>query len=138
MDPMSSPGAVSSQQRRQAVDTESGTHEGKRRKVRKGTHSCWECKRRKMKCIFSLITSAACNGCRRRGSKCVRQEFPDEAALPMDKTTHDAGILVDQWIQHASNDTITSATRKTSMPSDDGRKTDYSILTPASMNSKFS
>ncbi|KAE8345171.1 hypothetical protein BDV24DRAFT_160007 [Aspergillus arachidicola] len=26
--------------------------QAKRRKVRKGTHSCWECKRRKMKCRF--------------------------------------------------------------------------------------
>jgi hypothetical protein len=50
----------------------------KRRKVRKGTHSCWECKRRKMKCIFDpRISSTSCNGCRRRGSPCIGQEFSE-------------------------------------------------------------
>jgi hypothetical protein len=52
-----------------------------RRKVRKGTHSCWECKRRKMKCRFDpRIASASCNGCRRRGSPCISQEFPEDLA----------------------------------------------------------
>lgn len=56
--------------------------EAKRRKLRKGTHSCWECKRRKMKCIFDPAkNSTICNGCRRRGSKCVSQDFPEEASL---------------------------------------------------------
>lgn len=51
----------------------------KRRKVRKGTHSCWECKRRKMKCRFDpRIASTSCNGCRRRGSPCISQEFPED------------------------------------------------------------
>ncbi|KAJ5980494.1 hypothetical protein N7481_007792 [Penicillium waksmanii] len=51
----------------------------KRRKVRKGTHSCWECKRRKMKCIFDpRISRTSCNGCRRRGSSCIGQEFPED------------------------------------------------------------
>ncbi|KAF2496440.1 hypothetical protein BU16DRAFT_437020, partial [Lophium mytilinum] len=51
----------------------------KRRKVRKGTRSCWECKRRKMRCIFD--TEAICKGCRRRGSKCISQEFPEDVLL---------------------------------------------------------
>ncbi|KAJ5492006.1 hypothetical protein N7453_010103 [Penicillium expansum] len=51
----------------------------KRRKVRKGTHSCWEYKRRKMKCRFDpRIASTSCNGCRRRGSPCISQEFPED------------------------------------------------------------
>ncbi|KAL5358546.1 hypothetical protein BJX96DRAFT_183012 [Aspergillus floccosus] len=56
-----------------------------RRKVRKGTHSCWECKRRKMKCRFDpRIASASCNGCRRRGSPCISQEYPEDLAyIPM-------------------------------------------------------
>ncbi|KAL4784724.1 hypothetical protein BJX76DRAFT_204471 [Aspergillus varians] len=55
--------------------------QARRRKVRKGTHSCWECKRRKMKCRFDpRIASASCNGCRRRGSPCISQEFPDDLA----------------------------------------------------------
>jgi hypothetical protein len=56
-----------------------------RRKVRKDAHSCWECKRRKMKCRFDpRIVSASCNGCRRRGSPCISQEFPEDLAyVPM-------------------------------------------------------
>ncbi|PWY83697.1 hypothetical protein BO94DRAFT_536386 [Aspergillus sclerotioniger CBS 115572] len=49
----------------------------KRRKVRKGTRSCWECKRRKVRCIFSSPASLFCDHCRRRGSTCISQEHPD-------------------------------------------------------------
>ncbi|KAI5861395.1 hypothetical protein GGS23DRAFT_598549 [Durotheca rogersii] len=58
-----------------------------RRKLRKGTHSCWECKRRKMKCIFNAVTDAACNGCLRRGSECVSQEFPEGTSLALNGTS---------------------------------------------------
>ncbi|CAI7654822.1 unnamed protein product [Penicillium glandicola] len=54
--------------------------EAKRRKIRKGTRSCWECKQRKIKCVYTDPSSPAdaeiiCIGCQRRGSKCVSQEF---------------------------------------------------------------
>jgi hypothetical protein len=52
----------------------------KRRKVRKGTQSCWECKRRKTRCIFSDSDNPVCDGCRRRGTQCLGQEFFDEPA----------------------------------------------------------
>ena len=48
----------------------------KRRKVRKGTRSCWECRRRKEKCTFDS-SADICIRCHRRGSKCVGQEFPE-------------------------------------------------------------
>lgn len=51
---------------------------GKRRKVRKGTHSCWECRRRKVKCIFALPDDATCIICRRRGKRCIGQEIADD------------------------------------------------------------
>ena len=51
----------------------------KRRRLRKGTHSCWECKRRKMKCIYEPLANT-CNGCWRRGCQCLTQEFPDVAS----------------------------------------------------------
>src|SRR5690242_11661581 len=42
--------------------------EPKRRKVRKGTQSCWECKRRKVRCTFSEpAEESVCDGCKRRG-----------------------------------------------------------------------
>ncbi|KAL4738592.1 hypothetical protein BDV11DRAFT_134947 [Aspergillus similis] len=54
-------------------------HHSKRRKVRKGTRSCWECKRRKVRCIFASAEHAVCNNCRRRGTACVSQELHDTA-----------------------------------------------------------
>lgn len=45
----------------------------KQSKVRKGTHSCRECRRRKVKCIFLSPSDIQCAMCRRRGSKCTSQ-----------------------------------------------------------------
>ncbi|KAI0179007.1 hypothetical protein GGR52DRAFT_579065 [Hypoxylon sp. FL1284] len=53
----------------------------KRRKIRKGTQSCWECKRRKIRCTFAAPTVAVCDGCRSRRTKCISQEYDDAAAL---------------------------------------------------------
>lgn len=46
-----------------------------RRKVRKGTRSCWECKRNKTKCNLASTLDAICGGCKRRGVQCLSQEF---------------------------------------------------------------
>ncbi|KAM5349138.1 hypothetical protein ACJ41O_008961 [Fusarium nematophilum] len=52
----------------------------KRRNIRKGTRSCWECKRRKARCTFENASDTICIGCSRRGSACVSQEFPEETS----------------------------------------------------------
>ncbi|KAK4205559.1 hypothetical protein QBC40DRAFT_215144 [Triangularia verruculosa] len=49
----------------------------RRRKVRKGTHSCWECRRRKIRCQFGKQDDTACLPCQARGSVCRSQEFVD-------------------------------------------------------------
>ncbi|KAK1723629.1 uncharacterized protein BDZ83DRAFT_625649 [Colletotrichum acutatum] len=54
----------------------------KRRKLRKGTQSCWECKRRKARCTFSPSTQNICDGCKRRGSDCVSQDVADAPPPP--------------------------------------------------------
>ena len=54
--------------------------EPRRRKVRKGTQSCWECKRRKVRCNFVATTDLICDGCKRRKTTCIGQEFPDDSA----------------------------------------------------------
>ncbi|KAL2813187.1 hypothetical protein BDW59DRAFT_34788 [Aspergillus cavernicola] len=59
----------------------------KRRKIRKGTTSCWECKRRKVRCSLVDDPEAACVSCRRRGTTCVTQDHPNE----VDETTQLAG-----------------------------------------------
>ncbi|KAK3997531.1 hypothetical protein QBC44DRAFT_315011 [Cladorrhinum sp. PSN332] len=65
-----------------AVDLSSSA---KRRKVRKGTRSCWECKRRKIRCTFTTTGDSVCIGCRRRGATCVSQEFAEQTSPVTDR-----------------------------------------------------
>ncbi|KAI0445265.1 hypothetical protein F4803DRAFT_509093 [Xylaria telfairii] len=57
-----------------------------RRKVRKGTKSCWECKHRKIKCVFKLPTDEICMRCTRRGARCVGQEHPEVMTTSLDRS----------------------------------------------------
>ncbi|KAK4175164.1 hypothetical protein QBC36DRAFT_302223 [Triangularia setosa] len=57
----------------------------KARRIRKGTHSCWECKRRKIRCTFAALGDAVCIGCHRRGTDCRSQELPEELSTPADR-----------------------------------------------------
>ncbi|KAE8382677.1 hypothetical protein BDV26DRAFT_222625 [Aspergillus bertholletiae] len=43
------------------------------KRMRKGTHSCVSCRRRKVRCIFPANNSTKCIHCIRRGSPCVPQ-----------------------------------------------------------------
>ncbi|OQE46825.1 hypothetical protein PENCOP_c001G04936 [Penicillium coprophilum] len=45
-----------------------------RKRMRKGTRSCTECRRRKIRCTFHPNRPTVCNECRSRGMKCVDQE----------------------------------------------------------------
>uniref|UniRef100_A0A8H7K8N4 Zn(2)-C6 fungal-type domain-containing protein n=1 Tax=Bionectria ochroleuca TaxID=29856 RepID=A0A8H7K8N4_BIOOC len=56
---------------------EAGSMSLPRRILRKGTHSCAECKRRKTRCFFESPTATTCVGCQRRGTACIGQEFVD-------------------------------------------------------------
>jgi hypothetical protein len=58
----------------------------KRRKVRKGTHSCWECRRRKVRCIFEPPDDVSCITCKRRGSDCVGQDIVDDSTVSSAKS----------------------------------------------------
>lgn len=49
----------------------------KRRKIRKGTFSCWECKHRKTRCEFESASNTTCLSCQRRGLPCISQECAD-------------------------------------------------------------
>jgi hypothetical protein len=85
--------------------------EPKKRKVRKGTQSCWECKRRKIRCTFAAPIDAICDGCKRRGTTCVSQEFPDEPAAagsnrPVGDRLGRMEALVEQLVKKASIDTV--------------------------------
>ncbi|CZS96070.1 uncharacterized protein RAG0_05527 [Rhynchosporium agropyri] len=52
-----------------------------RKRVRKGTRSCWECKRRKVRCQLSSEDVPVCAGCLSRGTTCLSQEYPEERDL---------------------------------------------------------
>lgn len=60
----------------------------KRRKLRKGTRSCWECKRRKIRCIFASSEDVTCIGCQRRRAPCVSQEMPEDMSTARKGTRH--------------------------------------------------
>lgn len=45
--------------------------------MRKGTKSCIECRRRKIKCTFEPGRTSICNECFARGSTCIDQEHGD-------------------------------------------------------------
>ncbi|CAI6087944.1 unnamed protein product [Clonostachys chloroleuca] len=80
------------------------------RKLRKGTFSCLECKRRKRRCEFQPL-SAECNSCRRRGLPCLSQgrepeigqqkvtervnHIEDLVTLLLQKRRHQGGRLKD-------------------------------------------
>ena len=69
-----------------SAHTESGGQAVKRQCIRKGTFSCWECKRRKTKCEFKPDTGNACLSCQRRGKPCIGQEYAENLE------SHDAGL----------------------------------------------
>ncbi|KAL1631977.1 hypothetical protein SLS56_004182 [Neofusicoccum ribis] len=54
---------------------------GIRKKMRKGTHSCFECRRRKIRCIFSDEHPGECTECFARGSRCIDQEHADPESI---------------------------------------------------------
>ncbi|KAJ5082581.1 hypothetical protein N7532_011624 [Penicillium argentinense] len=49
-----------------------------RKRMRKGTKSCIECRRRKIRCTYTADHPDVCNECRLRGSKCIDQEHHDD------------------------------------------------------------
>lgn len=44
------------------------------KRMRKGTKSCAECRRRKIKCIYEETRPDVCRDCFERGSECINQE----------------------------------------------------------------
>ncbi|KAL1912900.1 hypothetical protein Sste5344_000987 [Sporothrix stenoceras] len=72
-------------------DTPAAALPVKRRKLRKGTFSCIECKRRKVRCRFAEgearevgdnDTGKACLSCQRHGATCIGQEYAAPSPSP--------------------------------------------------------
>ncbi|KAK6512591.1 hypothetical protein TWF481_001475 [Arthrobotrys musiformis] len=75
-----------------------------RRRIRKGTRSCWECKRKKIRCTFSRLADNICDTCKRRGLPCVGQEFP-EGPQSNRRQLGDRLGLVEELVSRLVNDT---------------------------------
>ncbi|PYI08772.1 hypothetical protein BO78DRAFT_364138 [Aspergillus sclerotiicarbonarius CBS 121057] len=74
----------------------------KRRKIRKGTFSCWECKQRKRRCELEAA-GGVCAYCQSRGIACVGQDHPDPRGSGNDEHVQTRILhvekLVDQLVQ---------------------------------------
>ncbi|KAL7918458.1 hypothetical protein ACQKWADRAFT_304093 [Trichoderma austrokoningii] len=74
----------------------SNSSRSERRKLRRGTTSCWECKRRKTKCHFEQGSSAACESCQRRGCKCLLQDVDERGLAGQRARGRNLGAQVDR------------------------------------------
>lgn len=74
----------------------------KRRKVRRGTQNCWECKRRKTRCTFAVPTDSVCDGCKSRQVRCISQQFYEDGTDGADEAT-DAGNRSPSGIMPSGN-----------------------------------
>jgi hypothetical protein len=63
---------------RNDTDSTSPEPDAKRRKLRKGTTSCWDCKKRKVRCTYDATSDTVCIACRRRGAPCIGQDQPEQ------------------------------------------------------------
>lgn len=121
--------------------------EAKRRKVRRGTRSCWECKGRKMKCIYvdsSSDNDIVCIGCQRRGSKCLSQEFEVEANITpqkrkggqatdnQDQLVRLEGLVKQLMKKVASDDTLVDGETPANSDNNGYISTYHGVPTPAS------
>jgi Fungal Zn(2)-Cys(6) binuclear cluster domain len=78
---------------------------GPRKGMRRGTHSCFECRRRKIRCIFAK-DSTVCEGCAARGKRCTeqRRELLQEAALDTRESLRERVARLEAIIQASSSD----------------------------------
>lgn len=121
---------------------------GLRKGMRKGTHSCYECRRRKVRCIFA-VDSTICEGCAARGRACTeqRRELVQAAGLDTRETLRDQVARLEATIRASSSDSSSVAVYQASSRSrvdarnaqPDGAKSQSSSSasdpTPASMPS---
>jgi hypothetical protein len=101
------------------------------RKVRKGTRSCWECKRRKTRCIFPASGEQTCVYCQRRRVPCLGQEIPESLALA-GKGHRGLGDRIAR-VEDAMKDLLAGKDIGSSTQDRDSVEVDVSDLTPSSV-----
>jgi hypothetical protein len=92
------------------------TPTSKRRKIRKGTTSCWECKRRKVRCSLVDEAGPACAACRRRGKKCLTQDHPEEGGDGAENGSEYFSPVIDQNVQGTPTPSATQTQTQTVTP----------------------
>jgi hypothetical protein len=93
----------------------------KRRKVRKGTRNCWECRRRKVRCIFASPEKINCDNCMRRGTTCISQDQHDTGTqLTSTSRNHVEARLgrVEEFVERFVHTTTTAAPSASSSTED--------------------
>ncbi|KAF6818226.1 C6 zinc finger domain-containing protein [Colletotrichum plurivorum] len=93
----------------------------KKRKVRKGTRSCWQCRKRKIRCEFAPGDDETCAGCKARGAHCVSQEFVDHEPVGQQDRglSQRLGRLEELMVKLADKIGPRTSAEATSMPSPD-------------------
>ena len=89
-----------------------------------------------MRCIFDPEASGTCNGCRRRGSQCVSQEFPEEISLSVDQTHDIAESAARTEHPDAASESTVHTGRADTTSNEDSRKASNGIPTPLSRDAE--
>lgn len=107
-----------------------------RKKMRKGTHSCLECRRRKVRCVSSS-ESETCNGCLSRGTECVDQEYGDDRRSVSDKRKKarekELGGLISQMLRNMEENGGASNLGESEMTAAEALKRLQSELLPSTI-----
>jgi len=90
---------------------------GARKGMRKGTHSCYECRRRKIRCIFAN-DSTICESCDAKGRSCTeqRRELLQKAALDNRETLRERVARLEAILQASKTEGGNAADSASSQP----------------------
>jgi hypothetical protein len=85
------------------TDHTSEPNSGPRRAMRKGTRSCYECRKRKVRCIFGK-NSSVCEGCVLRRKRCIEQsrELLQDQALESKESLKERVAKLEALLQSSS------------------------------------
>jgi len=91
---------------------------GPRKGMRKGTRSCYECRRAKVRCVFAK-ESTICEICVAKGKRCTeqRRELLQEAALDSRESLKERIARLEAIIRASSSDVSSVAVDQVSDPS---------------------
>lgn len=83
---------------------------GPRKGMRKGTRSCYECRKQKVRCVFTK-DPLVCENCVARGKRCTQQrrELLQAAALDTRESLRDRVAKLEAIVHNSSSDSSTAS-----------------------------